>query len=913
MNDHSTIQEQIATYLADGLRSTQRAAFETHINDCADCAKMLADSRSTDTALQALFAPLRPTATLEDRIVRSLRDVEAKPRERRTRWTRYIAYGLAASVSLGAVSLGVQQIIEIGGLSFPGSYRQDVAKNEIATASPFGFISDSPPTRGAVNFRGGQGVGFSGGGFGGGQGGGGFGGGQGGGGFGGFNYSNAPQSSVADIDADHMKDMKNSSDRVRRESMRGKNDLTNPDVGLDFSLAAGIDAKSVKREEEVPKLTSEDGGVLKQMRVTDERLLSESKGFAPGDYRFGDVDKSGRVGGKDGVQVFGRTAQEGDTKDKKLAEREKTVLLGLNDAKPAGEVFQQNLHRPAIVALKVPEAPAAETAVRKIILRSGEIEFEIESFDSAVAGITKLVTGIKGAFVGTVNSEKLPNGKVKGTITVRVPPEFLDGLVLDLRRDLGKNGELKGQRIGSQDVTKQYTDLESRLRAARTMETRLLEIIKTGKGEIKQLLEAEKELGVWRTKIEESEGEMRYYNNLASLSTLTIVLAEKEIRSAAGITENERVQAGIEVEDVDKAFRDAVAAVLAAKGRIAKSELKQLSAGQFNATLNFEIAPEASGPMRDRLRQLGRISRLEIDRTQQATAGTVTKDAKITQGDSSFYVQIYNLANVAPRETTTVQLAALDVVAAYRTIRDAVEKGKGRIVATTVNESDPHNVTAQLDFELKRTEDGTLQAVLSAAGDAISRTVTRASESDANTDTKTLYRMSFVNAARLRPRETTTLGVEVDDVDGVSAVFAAHVAEAKGRVSDSQIAHEPSGKTTAKLVYDLPLAAASGLIEKLKTAGTVRVNQTSRDPKATDGKFASARIEVTLSNTDLLLPKDDGVWHQVRKGIALSATALLASLTWLIFALCVVLPWMIVVYGGYRLVKWLVRTRRASV
>ena len=902
MNDHSTIQEQIATYLADGLRSTQRAAFETHINDCADCAKILSEVRSTDTALQALFAPLRPTATLEDRIVRSLRDVEAKPRERRTRWTRYIAYGLAASVSLGAVSLGVQQIIEIGGLSFPGSYRQDVAKNEIATASPFDFISDSPPTRGAVNFRGGQGVGFGGGG---GQGGGGFGGGQGGGGFGGGGYKNAPQSSVADIDANYMKDMKGSTDKARLGSQRNTSDLTNPDTGLDSSLAAGIDAQSAKESEEAPKLLSEDGG-LKGRGVT------ALNGFAPGDYRFGDVDKSGRVGGKDGIQNFGRTAQEGDTKDQKLAERESFVFRSLNDAKPRGEEVKLNMQVPAVAAIKVPEAPAAETAVRKIILRSGEIEFEIESFDSAVAGITKLVTGIKGAFVGTVNSEKLPNGKVKGTITVRVPPEFLDGLVLDLRRDLGKNGELKGQRIGSQDVTKQYTDLESRLRAARTMETRLLEIIKTGKGEIKQLLEAEKELGVWRTKIEESEGEMRYYNNLASLSTLTIVLAEKEIRSAAGITENERVQAGIEVEDVDKAFRDAVAAVLAAKGRIAKSELKQLSAGQFNATLNFEIAPDASGPMRDRLRQLGRISRLEIDRTQQATAGTVTKDAKITQGDSTFYVQIYNLANVAPRETTTVQLAALDVVAAYRTIRDAVEKGKGRIVATTVNESDPHNVTAQLDFELKRTEDGTLQAVLAAAGDAISRTVTRASESDANTDTKTLYRMSFVNAARLRPRETTTLGVEVDDVDGVTAVFAAHVAEAKGRVSDSQIAHEPSGKTTAKLVYDLPLAAASGLIEKLKTAGTVRVNQTSRDPKATDGKFASARIEVTLSNTDLLLPKDDGVWHQVRKGLALSATTLLASLTGLVFALCVVLPWMIVVYGGYRLVKWLVRTRRAS-
>src|SRR5207249_860574 len=98
----------------------------------------------------------------------------------------------------------------------------------------------------------------------------------------------------------------------------------------------------------------------------------------------------------------------------------------------------------------------------------------------------------------TTNSDKLPNGKVRGSMVVRMPPEKLDSFLLDLRKELGKVGELKSQRIGSQDVTKQYYDLESRMRAARTMEDRLINIIKTGKGEVKDLLLAEKELGVWR-------------------------------------------------------------------------------------------------------------------------------------------------------------------------------------------------------------------------------------------------------------------------------------------------------------------------------------------------------------------------------------------------------------------------------
>ena len=566
-------------------------------------------------------------------------------------------------------------------------------------------------------------------------------------------------------------------------------------------------------------------------------------------------------------------------------------------------------------APKPPAPPATDPAPaspRKIIIRSGDIEFEVDSFDAAAATVTKLVTAINGAFVATVNSEKLPNGKVKGSIVVRVPPEHLDPLVLDLRKELGRTGELKGQRIGSQDITKQYTDLESRLRAARTMEQRLLQIIKEGKGEIKQLLEAEKELGVWRTKIEEIEGELRYYGNLVSLSTLTISLAEKDIRAAAGLTENERVQTGIEVDDVEKAYRDARAAVEEAKGRVTKSEVKQLTAGQFTAALHFEVAPEAAGPIRDRLRQLGRVARLEIDRVQTPEAGTVQKDAKVRRGDTLFLVQFYNLANIAPRETDTLQVALTDVPAGYQTLQDAVSRARGRVLAARLDEQDRQNVTAQFDFEVRRAEEGTVRAALGGAGEVVSRQVARAPEADAVTDAKVLFRVTLVGAARLKPRELTVLAVEVPDVDATAAVFGAQVAEVKGRPVDVQVAHERSGRVTGRLMYDVPLASASGLVERFKAAGTVRVLQTSRDPLAPDGKYALARLDVTLSNSELIVPADDGLWSQVRKGLSYSVSVLLVSVTWVIFGLCVVVPWVLVGYGAYRLGRRMFRTPPAA-
>ena len=550
--------------------------------------------------------------------------------------------------------------------------------------------------------------------------------------------------------------------------------------------------------------------------------------------------------------------------------------------------------------------------VRRIILRSGDMEFEVESFDAATATVTKLVLGIKGAFVATVNSDKLSNGKVKGSITVRVPPEQLDGLVLDLRRELGKGGELKGVKLASQDVTKMYTDLESRLRAARTMETRLLQIIKEGKGEIKQLLEAERELGVWRTKVEESEGELRYYANLAAFSTLTVVLSEKEIRAAAAVTERERVQAGVEVEDVDKAYQQVLAAVVEVKGRITKSELKQLSAGQFNATFNFEVAAESGGPIRDRLRMLGRVARLEIDRTVQTEGGTLPSDAKPKRGDTAFLLQLYNLANVAPRETATLQVAAPDVPSAYQALRDAIAKTTGRVLVAQLNEQDRQNVSAQFEFEARRSDEGAVRAALDAAGEVLSRQVARTAEGDSVTDSKVLYRVALLSAGRLKPREVMTLAVEVADVDGSATLFAARVAEAKGRQVDAKLDRDARGGATAKVVFEVPLPAAAGLVERFKAAGTVRVSQSIRDPQATDGRYATARIHVTLTNVEAIVPDGTGLWPKVRQGLSISAAVLLTSVTWVVFGLCVVLPWAVIGFGGYRVVRRLVQPAPAA-
>jgi hypothetical protein len=52
----------------------------------------------------------------------------------------------------------------------------------------------------------------------------------------------------------------------------------------------------------------------------------------------------------------------------------------------------------------------------------------------------------------------------------------------------------------------------------------------------------------------------------------------------------------------------------------------------------------------------------------------------------------------------------------------------------------------------------------------------------------------------------------------------------------------------------------------------------------------------------LIVPSDEGLWPQVRKGLATSFVALSWSLTVVIVGLLFVLPWVVAIYAVYRVV-----------
>ncbi|MFO0825861.1 MAG: hypothetical protein U0792_22535 [Gemmataceae bacterium] len=277
----------------------------------------------------------------------------------------------------------------------------------------------------------------------------------------------------------------------------------------------------------------------------------------------------------------------------------------------------------------------------------------------------------------------------------------------------------------------------------------------------------------------------------------------------------------------------------------------------------------------------------------------------VTDSKVLYRITIISMGRLRPRETATLSVAVVDVPAAYQAFppRDHLQGSTPTPPNAQINEQDKQNVTAILDIDMLRSDEPAIRTAFDAPGEVLSRQITRAGESENVTDSKVRYTISLVPAKSLKSREVTALGIEVEHVDETATLFAAQAAEVKGRQIDAKFTREANGKSIAKLVFEVPLAAAPGLVERFKAAGTVRASQSVRDPQATEGKFATTRIEVTLANRESIIAADDGLWSQVRRGLSYSATVLLTSVTWVVFGLCVILPWAVIGYVVYRVIR----------
>ncbi|HZK81015.1 MAG TPA: DUF4349 domain-containing protein, partial [Humisphaera sp.] len=504
------------------------------------------------------------------------------------------------------------------------------------------------------------------------------------------------------------------------------------------------------------------------------------------------------------------------------------------------------------------EPPHLAPIIKPKIIRTGEMDFEVDSFDSSVGIITKVITEEQG-YVSTTNSDKLANGKVKGSVVLRVPAEHLDTLVLKLRGI----GDLRSQHVNAQDITKQFTDTESALRAAKAMQERLLDIIKNGKGAVKDLLEAEKQLGTWREKVEQLEGEIRYYSNQVSMSTLTLTLFERDIRQPALASENETVTMALETDKVEDAYAKAKDAIAQAKGRIVNSELKQFDAGQFGGTIVAQVPPDAADAVIGRLKQFdGRVARFERQRTQTTSNGNAPSDGrlsadpvKVKREDVTINLTLYNLANVAPRRTTTLTVVAGDVDKAYHALIDDVHAAGGRVVTSQINRAKADQVAGAVNFNVPTEKADALLAMLRGFGEVLKTETAESPDTQNVTESKRGFNVTIGSLSAFPSRETQQIQLAATNVPDAFNDLLNALRTGAGRIIASRLNELDRGNTTATLEFEIGRDVAGVIEQAMAKDGQVITRQLNRSTDTDNTVDSKVHYALSVASSEQLPPR----------------------------------------------------------
>jgi hypothetical protein len=342
-------------------------------------------------------------------------------------------------------------------------------------------------------------------------------------------------------------------------------------------------------------------------------------------------------------------------------------------------VTESNIPAAQEAAPKPGETPAPELANRKLI-RNATVQLEIASFDDAVQKITAFANEERG-YVATTSSEKQANGKLRGQVVVKVLPENLDRFLQKIRG----LGELKNQTLGTEDVTKAYFDTDARLKNARVMEQRLIDMLKTKTGKVSDLLQVEKELGRVREDIEKMQGELKYWDSQVQFATVTVSLAEKDMEEPAAFLIKERAQLSLYAPDVEKIYND-IKALASQKVQITNAQLNRDSSGRISATMSMLIAPEESDAMIARTKGFGRVENFQTQTERIAQGGSgMSENAKTKRDKVELNITISREEQEQALQQTSLRIRTLSVDEKAKELHALAEKQNGRVRNSTFN------------------------------------------------------------------------------------------------------------------------------------------------------------------------------------------------------------------------------------
>ena len=153
-----------------------------------------------------------------------------------------------------------------------------------------------------------------------------------------------------------------------------------------------------------------------------------------------------------------------------------------------------------------------------------DIQAEAEDLDAALSAVTEKA----GALGGYIEDQSQYNGSLysgrryrSASLTVRVPAEKLE----EFTAAVENAGNVVSSSRSTQDVTLQYVDTESRVKALETERDRLLELMEQAET-MSDLLEIESRLTEVRGELERYASQLKVLDNQIDYATVNLSLSE---------------------------------------------------------------------------------------------------------------------------------------------------------------------------------------------------------------------------------------------------------------------------------------------------------------------------------------------------------------------------------------------------
>jgi hypothetical protein len=167
-----------------------------------------------------------------------------------------------------------------------------------------------------------------------------------------------------------------------------------------------------------------------------------------------------------------------------------------------------------------------ETQIRMVI-KNASLSIVVEDPSASLEMISAMAESL-GGYVVTSNlyQAQVDSGLEypEASVTIRVPAEKLDQALGEIKSGAG---EVLSENVSGQDVTQEYTDLESRLRNLERAEDQLAEILEASY-DTDDVLSVYNRLVEIREQIEVIKGQMKYYEQSAAMSSISVYIQANE-------------------------------------------------------------------------------------------------------------------------------------------------------------------------------------------------------------------------------------------------------------------------------------------------------------------------------------------------------------------------------------------------